>query len=68
MWPSSMRVRQVHRHIEYFTRTKPMNVTGEDYMVDVGAWAATASGLSDNHAKATWEGGPQRLDRAQLFA
>jgi hypothetical protein len=46
----------VHRHIEYFTRTKPVNVTGEDYMIDVGTWAATASGLSDNHAKATWEG------------
>ncbi len=45
----------LHRHIEYFTRTKPVNVTGEDYMIDVGTWAATASGLSDNHAKATWE-------------
>lgn len=45
----------VHRHIEYFTRTKPVNLTGEDYMIDVGTWAATASGLSDNHAKATWE-------------
>lgn len=47
----------VHRHIEYFTRTKPVNVTGKDYMIDVGTWAATASGLSDNHAKATWEDG-----------
>ena len=47
----------VYRHIEYFTRTKPVNVTGEDYMIDVGTWAATASGLSDNHAKATWESG-----------
>lgn len=46
----------VYRHIEYFTRTKPVNVSGEDYMIDVGTWAATASGLSDNHAKATWEG------------
>lgn len=45
----------IYRHIEYFTRTKPVNVTGEDYMIDVGTWAATASGLSDNHAKATWE-------------
>ncbi len=45
----------VHRHIEYFTRTKPVNVSGEDYMIDVGTWAATASGLSDNHARATWE-------------
>ncbi len=47
----------VYRHIEYFTRTRPVNVTGEDYMIDVGTWAATASGLSDNHAKATWEDG-----------
>lgn len=45
----------VQRHIEYFTRTKPVNVSGTDYMIDVGTWAATASGLSDNHAKATWE-------------
>lgn len=45
------------RHVEYFTRTMPVNVTGTDYMVDVGAWAATASGLSDNYAKATWEPG-----------
>lgn len=45
----------VHRHIEYHTRTKPQNVTGEDYRIDVGTWATTASGLSDNFAKATWE-------------
>lgn len=45
----------LYRHVEYFTRTKPVNLTGEDYMIDVGTWAATASGLSDNHAKATWE-------------
>ncbi|MFT3722999.1 MAG: PIG-L family deacetylase [Hyphomonadaceae bacterium] len=45
----------LHRHLEYFTRTKPVNVSGEDYVIDVGTWAATASGLSDNHAKATWE-------------
>lgn len=43
------------RHVEYFTRTMPVNVTGTDYMIDVGTWAATASGLSDNYAKATWE-------------
>jgi len=45
----------VWRHIEYFTRTKPVNLSGEDYMIDVGTWAATASGLSDNLARATWE-------------
>ncbi len=45
----------LYRHIEYHTRTMPLNVTGTDYMIDVGTWAATASGLSDNHAKATWE-------------
>jgi hypothetical protein len=44
-----------HRYDEYATRGRPQNVTGEDYMIDVGAWAATASGLSDNLAKATWE-------------
>lgn len=46
----------LYRHIEYFTRTKPVNLAGEDYMIDVGTWAATASGLSDSYAKATWEG------------
>jgi hypothetical protein len=45
----------VHRYVEYFTKTMPENVAGKDYMVDVGTWAATASGLSDNHAPSTWE-------------
>jgi hypothetical protein len=44
-----------HRYDEYATRNRPQNVNGEDYMIDVGAWAATASGLGDNLAKATWE-------------
>jgi hypothetical protein len=47
----------LHRHIEYFTRTKPVNVSGEDYAIDVGTWAATTSGLSDNYAPSTWEPG-----------
>jgi hypothetical protein len=46
-----------HRYDEYATRDRPQNVTGDDYMIDVGTWAATASGLSDNLAKATWEPG-----------
>ena len=45
----------VSRYIEYATRGRPQNVKGEDYMIDVGTWGATASGLSDNHARATWE-------------
>ena len=44
-----------HRYDEYATRSRPQNVTGNDYMIDVGTWAATASGLSDNLARATWE-------------
>ena len=43
------------RHLEYFTKTMPQNISGADYMIDVGTWAATASGLGDNYAKATWE-------------
>ena len=43
------------RHVEYFTKTMPQNLSGADYMIDVGAWAATTSGLGDNYAKATWE-------------
>ena len=48
---------RVHRHQEYATRDRRPNVTGTDYLVDVGTWAATASGLSDNHAGSTWESG-----------
>ncbi len=47
----------VSRHEEYATRDRKINVTGVDYMIDVGTWAATASGLSDLHAGSTWEPG-----------
>jgi LmbE family N-acetylglucosaminyl deacetylase len=46
---------RVSRHEEYATRNRRPNVTGTDYMIDAGTWAATASGLSDNHAGSTWE-------------
>ena len=48
---------RVSRHQEYATRDRKVNVTGVDYLVDAGTWAATASGLSDNHAGSTWEPG-----------
>jgi LmbE family N-acetylglucosaminyl deacetylase len=48
---------RVSRHQEYATREHRLNVRGADYMVDAGTWAATASGLSDNHAGSTWEPG-----------
>jgi LmbE family N-acetylglucosaminyl deacetylase len=48
---------RVIRHQEYATRDHRVNVTGVDYMIDVGTWAATASGLSDLHAGSTWEPG-----------
>jgi LmbE family N-acetylglucosaminyl deacetylase len=48
---------RVIRHQEYATRDQRINVTGLDYMIDVGTWAATASGLSDLHAGSTWEPG-----------
>jgi hypothetical protein len=48
---------RVSRHQEYASRDRRSNVTGEDYLVDVGTWAATASGLSDSHAGSTWEAG-----------
>jgi len=48
---------RVSRHQEYATRDHKPNVTGLDYMIDVGTWAATASGLSDLHAGSTWEPG-----------
>ena len=48
---------RVSRHQEYATRDRRINVAGVDYMIDVGTWAATASGLSDLHAGSTWEPG-----------
>jgi hypothetical protein len=48
---------RVSRHEEYATRDRKPNVTGVDYMIDAGTWAATASGLSDLHAGSTWEPG-----------
>lgn len=46
---------RITRHEEYATRDRKPNVKGIDYMIDVGTWAATASGLSDLHAGSTWE-------------
>jgi hypothetical protein len=46
---------RIIRHEEYATRDRKPNMTGIDYMIDVGTWAATASGLSDLHAGSTWE-------------
>jgi LmbE family N-acetylglucosaminyl deacetylase len=48
---------RVSRHQEYVTRDRRPNVTGADYLIDAGTWAATASGLSDFHAGSTWEPG-----------
>jgi hypothetical protein len=48
---------RVTRHQEYATRDRKINVKNVDYMIDVGTWAATASGLSDLHAGSTWESG-----------
>ena len=48
---------RVSRHQEYATRDRKVNVTGQDYLIDAGTWAATASGLSDLHAGSTWEPG-----------
>jgi hypothetical protein len=48
---------RVSRHEEYATKTRRPNVTGPDLLIDAGTWAATASGLSDNHAGSTWEPG-----------
>jgi hypothetical protein len=48
---------RVSRHQEYATRDRRLNVRGVDYLIDVGTWAATASGLSDLHAGSTWEPG-----------
>jgi hypothetical protein len=46
---------RVARYDEYATNERPENVAGADLLVDVGTWAATASGLSDNGAPSTWD-------------
>jgi LmbE family N-acetylglucosaminyl deacetylase len=48
---------RISRYQEYATENREPNVTGADYLIDVGTWAATASGLSDSHADSTWEPG-----------
>jgi hypothetical protein len=45
----------VYRHDTYATNDRPVNVEGENLAIDIGTWAATASGLSDKHALSTWE-------------
>ncbi len=42
-------------YTEYFTSSTPQNVFNEDYMISVGTWAATASGLSDSSYFSTWD-------------
>jgi len=46
---------RVSRHQGYATRDYRLNVTDADYLVDVGTWAATASGLGDLDAGSTWD-------------
>jgi LmbE family N-acetylglucosaminyl deacetylase len=48
---------RVSRHQEYASNKRKPNVTGGNYLIDAGTWAATASGLSDSHAGSTWEPG-----------
>jgi len=46
---------RISRYDTYDTDSRPANVSGTDYLVDVGTWSATASGLSDNYAPSTWD-------------
>ena len=39
----------------YYTSQLEQNVFDHDYMVSVGAWAVTASGLSDFYHNSTWD-------------
>lgn len=41
---------RVSRHQDYASRDRKRDVTGENYLVDVGTWAATAPGLSGDTA------------------
>jgi hypothetical protein len=40
--------------LSYSSVAKPINVTGDDLYVDVGTWAVTTSGLSDNNTGSNW--------------
>lgn len=42
-------------YTEYFTSSTPQNVFNDDYMISVGTWAATASGISDSSYFSTWD-------------
>ena len=42
-------------YTEYFTTSTQQNVFGDDYMISVGTWAVTASGLSDSSYFSTWD-------------
>jgi LmbE family N-acetylglucosaminyl deacetylase len=46
---------RVTRYQEYATSDRKANLSGDDYRIEVGTWAATASGLSDLHAGSTWQ-------------
>ncbi|MCU0858245.1 MAG: hypothetical protein MUC65_07570 [Pontiellaceae bacterium] len=41
----------------YSTGNRESNITSEDLQINIGTWAATASGLSDNGYHSTWEPG-----------
>ena len=47
----------VYRYDTYDIRNRPMNLEGDDLLINVGIWGATTSGLADNHAPSTWEPG-----------
>ena len=38
----------------YASVGKPVNVTGDNFAIDVGTWAVTTSGLSDNYHQSNW--------------
>lgn len=42
---------------EYQTRNHANNLSGNDYLIEVGTWAATTSGISDHYHNSTWDGG-----------
>lgn len=52
---------------EYATRSKPMNIFPEDYLISVGTWGATASGLSDMGFYPTWDEGHNSWLGRQYF-
>jgi len=52
---------------EYNTASQPINISGDDLMINAGTWGATASGISDKHFFSTWDNDHNKWLYRQYF-